>query len=103
MKELEDFSKQVSDAHGLVLLDFWAEWCGPCKQMIPVLQAFSEVSPHVSVYKVNIDGPKQALAIENGVRAVPTLILFKDGKMLDRKVGMLSLSQIKEWVASLSS
>ncbi|ACT69818.1 thioredoxin [Neorickettsia risticii] len=102
MDELKDFSTQVSGVPGLVLLDFWADWCAPCKQLIPTLEAFAESAENVKVYKVNIDGPGQDLAVSNGVRAVPTLILFKDGKIVDRKVGALSLSQLKEWVATFS-
>lgn len=102
MDELENFSMQVAASSGLVLLDFWADWCMPCKQLIPTLETFASSDVDIKIYKVNIDGPGQDLAIANAVRAVPTLILFKDGELVDRKVGVLSLSQLKEWVANFS-
>ncbi|WP_348663619.1 thioredoxin [Chlamydia vaughanii] len=74
-------------ASGLVLVDFFAEWCGPCKMLAPVLDAVATEVPAVLIGKVNIDdspGPAE----QYGVSSIPTLILFKDGKEVDRTVGL---------------
>jgi thioredoxin 1 len=83
-----------------VLVDFWAEWCGPCKMIAPALEEIgAEYAGRVTVAKVNIDENPQT-PNNYGVRGIPTLILFKDGKPLATKVGAAPKSQLKEWVAS---
>lgn len=74
-------------ASGLVLIDFFAEWCGPCKMLSPVLDAVASELSNVSIGKVDIDNAS-ATAEKYGVSSIPTLILFKDGKEVDRVVGL---------------
>ena len=94
------FEADVLQAPGLVLVDFWAEWCGPCKMIAPALDEIgAEYAGRVTVAKVNIDeNPNTPNTY--GVRGIPTLILFKDGKPAATKVGAAPKSQLKEWVAS---
>jgi thioredoxin 1 len=96
------FPQEVIEAPGLVLVDFWAPWCGPCKMISPVLdELVSTPGFQAKIVKVNIDDA--TLAPENlGVRSVPTLMLFKDGDMVDTKIGFQSKSQIEAWVNSHS-
>jgi len=96
----ETFETDVLKASGPVLVDFWAERCGPCKMIAPALEEIgAEYAGRVTVAKVNIDDNPQT-PNNYGVRGIPTLILFKDGKPLATKVGAAPKSQLKEWVAS---
>lgn len=102
-------TKHISDAEfdgeingkGPVLVDFWAEWCGPCKQIGPVLDEIAnEMAGKLTVAKVNIDNNPESPQ-KYGVRGIPTMILFKDGKPVATKVGSLPKSQLVEWLNGL--
>ena len=94
------FEQDVLKSQKPVLVDFWAEWCGPCKQIGPSLEEISdEMSEKVIVAKLNIDENPQA-AGKYGVKGIPTLMLFKDGEIISTKVGALPKSKIKEWIES---
>jgi len=83
-----------------VLVDFWAEWCGPCKALGPILESVaSQLAGKVSVKKINIDENPQAPA-NFGIRSIPTIILFKDGSVTDTKIGLNSEEDLKNWVSS---
>ncbi len=92
------FEAEVLKAEGPVLVDFWAEWCGPCKMIAPHLEALAaDKAGQLTVAKVNIDqNPKAPTTY--GVRGIPTMILFKDGKAVATKVGALPKSKLYEWV-----
>ena len=95
------FELDVLRADGPVLVDFWAEWCGPCKQIAPSLDEISEeLEGKVSLAKVNIDENPETPS-KYGVRGIPTLMLFKDGEVASTKVGALPKSKLKEWVESV--
>jgi len=81
-----------------VVVDFWAEWCGPCKQMAPHLEAVSEeLADQVRVAKINVDENPMS-AGKYGVRGLPTLMLFRDGKMVDSQLGAMSKQRIADWI-----
>ena len=94
----DDFGSEVLNSSKPVLVDFWAEWCGPCRQLAPTIDQISnEMFEKLKVVKVNIDNNPDC-AQKYGVRGIPTMILFKDGKAVDTKVGALPKSSIAEWL-----
>jgi thioredoxin 1 len=92
------FEAEVLQANTLVLVDFWAEWCGPCKMLAPILETIAEeFAGKVKFAKVNVDENNIALAGYD-IRGIPTLILFKDGEIVATKVGMISKAQLVDFI-----
>ena len=99
VKVTDETFGEVTGAEKAVLVDFWAEWCGPCKQIGPALEQISEeLVDQLTVAKANIDD-MQDTASSLGVRGVPTLMLFKEGKLLSMKVGAMPKQKIVDWLA----
>lgn len=97
----QEFDTTVLGSKEPILVDFWAEWCGPCKQISPILDEIAgEMSGKLAVAKVNIDQNPESPQ-KYGVRGIPTMILFKDGKPVATKVGSMPKSAIVEWLNSV--
>ena len=96
----QSFASDVLGASGPVLVEFWAEWCGPCRMIAPALEEIAgELGDKVSIVKLNID-ENPDVPTQFGVRGIPTMILFKDGQPVAQKVGAAPRSQIQSWLES---
>lgn len=93
----QDFQQQVIEANTPVLVDFWAEWCGPCLSIAPALEDLAEQHRGVAIRKVNVDKNPQ-LTAEQGIRSIPTLKLFKNGEVVETLVGSQSRRKLEELI-----
>ena len=97
----DSFDTDVLKAEGAILVDFWAEWCGPCKMISPALEEIAnEMDGRVQIAKMNIDDNPMTPQ-KYGVRGIPTLMLFRDGQVAATKVGAVPKNQLQEWVESV--
>lgn len=97
--DYKEFNELVLEAKELVVVDFFANWCGPCKMLAPFLEDLQEEIKDVSFYKVNVDNEGELANIYN-ISSIPTLLLFKDGNMIDKKIGFLPKDALRKWIES---
>lgn len=96
----ENFEKEVINSKKTILVDFWASWCGPCQMIAPIVEEISnELSERIEVGKINVDEQPE-IAIKYDVMSIPTLILFKDGKVVNTIIGYHSKEEILDFINS---
>jgi len=94
------FESEVLKATGPVVVDFWAEWCGPCKQIAPALEEISgSLNGKVKIVKLNVDENPQTAA-KYGIQSIPTLMIFKDGQMASRQIGAAPRQKLEQWITA---
>lgn len=94
----DNFEQEVLKTEGIVMVDFWAAWCGPCKMLSPIVDQIAEEHPEIKVCKVNID-EEPSLAIDYKVMSIPTLLVFKNGEKVNMSIGVQPKSDIEAMLA----
>ena len=93
----EQFTPEVEQAKGKVLIDFYAPWCAPCKMLAPVVEQIAQEHDDIKVVKINADNSQELMA-KFGIRGIPTLLLMKDGELVATQVGAASINQVNKFV-----
>ena len=97
----DNFNEEVNENKDTLIIDFWAEWCGPCKLLSPIIEELAkEFEGKIYFAKVNLDN-NQDLAMKFSIRSIPTLLLFKKGQLMVTNFGLLSKSDLKVWILSV--
>ena len=93
----DNFQSEVLDYSGTVLIDFWADWCGPCRMLSPIVDEVAAENPAIKVGKVNVDA-EQELAAQFGIMSIPTLLVFKNGQKTGESVGLIPKEQVERLI-----
>ena len=93
-----NFKDEVTNNNGLTIVDFWAPWCGPCKMFGPIFENVSNIKIGVKFCKLNVDEDSEDISKEYGVMSIPTVILFKDGKEINRNIGFMDEDSLIEFI-----
>ncbi len=91
----DNFKSEVLDYKGTVLVDFWADWCGPCRMLSPIVDEVATENPGIKVGKINVD-EQQELSAQFGIMSIPTLLVFRDGKKISESIGLIPKEQIEK-------
>ena len=98
--DISSFENEVLNHLGIVLVDFWAEWCGPCKMQLPILEKISDEIPSVKICKINVD-ENTDLAVKFGIRSIPTMMVFKNGEKVEQFIGLKNKKELSEKLKAL--
>ena len=98
--DISSFENEVLNHLGIVLVDFWAEWCGPCKMQLPILEKISDEIPSIKICKINVD-ENTDLAVKFGIRSIPTMMVFKNGEKVEQFIGLKNKKELSEKLKAL--
>lgn len=102
IKSVEEFNTEVNETEGVVVVDFWASWCGPCKALMPTLEEVdADLDDHAKIVKVSIEDVPE-LAKEYGIQTIPTLLFFSDGELVDNHTGTISAQDLRDRIVEVS-
>lgn len=93
-----NFKDEVISNKGLTIVDFWAPWCGPCKMFSPIFESVSNIKNEIKFCKLNVDEDSENISKEYGVMSIPTVILFKNGKEINRNIGFMDEDSLIEFI-----
>ena len=96
-----NFNEEILNHKGLVIVDFWAPWCGPCKMFSPIFEKVSNSYKNIKFCKFNIDQDKDGICKKYGIMSIPTIMLFENGKELKKKVGFLDEEKLKNFLKNI--
>ena len=97
LAEINESNFKAETSTGLVVIDCWAEWCGPCRMVAPVLEEIAKEDSAVAIKKLNVDF-NQNIARDLGIQSIPTLLLYKNGELVDKVIGALPKPQLKKFI-----
>ncbi len=97
IKELDQENFEEETKEGVILVDFYAVWCGPCKMMHPIIEELAKENQTLKVLKVNVDEHEE-LARQFGIMSIPTLMLFKEGKVVEKNIGFMEKESLEKWI-----
>lgn len=97
VKEITDNTFTEETSKGLVVVDFWAEWCGPCRILSPIVEELSNEMSNVQFKKINVDENRE-VALSLGINAIPTLVIYKDGHPIDKIIGVIPKANLKKTI-----
>jgi thioredoxin 1 len=93
----DNFKSEVLDYKGTVLVDFWADWCGPCRMLSPIVDEVANENPDIKVGKINVD-EQQELSAQFGIMSIPTLLVFKNGEKVSESIGLIPKEQVEKMI-----
>jgi thioredoxin 1 len=93
----DNFKAEVLDYKGTVLVDFWADWCGPCRMLSPIVDEVAAENPNIKVGKINVD-EQQELSAQFGIMSIPTLLVFKNGEKVSESIGLIPKEQVEKMI-----
>jgi thioredoxin 1 len=93
----DNFKSEVLDYKGTVLVDFWADWCGPCRMLSPIVDEVANENPNIKVGKINVD-EQQELSAQFGIMSIPTLLVFKNGEKVSESIGLIPKEQVEKMI-----
>ncbi len=97
IREFKDGNFNEEKKEGVVLVDFYATWCGPCKMMHPIIEEIGKENPDLKIIKIDVD-QHEDLAREYGIMSIPTIMLFRDGNLVEKNIGFIAKDQLTQWL-----
>lgn len=101
LEHLNDSNFDTAIANGIAIVDFWAEWCGPCQMFGPVFEAVSNKIPDITFGKFEIDESNRRTPAKYGIRSIPSILAFKDGELIEARTGLMDEKDFADWVRGI--